>query len=243
LTPTTWWDDVGTTTHGTQELEKIFGEKVFDNPKPTSLLRKILILATDTDSLVLDSFAGSGTTAHAVLALNKEDGGNRKFILVEFEDYADEITAERVRRVIRGVPEAKDPTLREGLDGTFSYFDLGAPIAIETLLAGEKLPTFGELARYLFYTATAEEFDASKIDEESGFIGESANYRVYLFYKPDVGYLKRTALTLERAAELGPPEGKPRLVFAPTKYMNQDQLDEHRIVFAQLAFEIYRLAE
>ena len=66
-----------------------------------------------------------GTTAQAVLALNKEDGGNRKFILIECEDYVDTITAERVRRVINGVTDATDATLREGLGGSFTYCTLG----------------------------------------------------------------------------------------------------------------------
>ena len=77
----------------------------------------------------MDSFAGSGTTAQAVLALNKEDGGNRKFILVECEDYADTITAERVRRVINGVPKAKDENLKSGLGGSFTYCTLGDEIS------------------------------------------------------------------------------------------------------------------
>jgi len=219
--------NVANTADGANELTAIFGAKdVFENPKPSKLVAYLLAYTSDSNSLVLDSFAGSGTTGHAVLGLNKEDGGNRKFILVECEDYA----------------EAKDPALGDGLGGTFSYFELGDPIEIETLLAGEKLPTFEELARYVFYTATAEEFEVSKIDEESGFIGETPNYRVYLFYKPDIEYLKRTALTLERAAALGPPGAKTRLVFAPTKYLNQDQLEEYKITFAQLPFEIYRLA-
>ena len=71
-------------------------------PKPVRLLQRILEIATDEDSIVLDSFAGSGTTAHAIIAMNKKDGGNRRFILVECEDYADKLTAERVRRVIKG---------------------------------------------------------------------------------------------------------------------------------------------
>ena len=90
---------------------------LFVTPKPTGLIKRILQIATDHDSLVLDSFAGSGTTAHAVLDLNKEDGGDRKFILVECEDYADALTAERVRRVINGVPSARDESLQEGLGG------------------------------------------------------------------------------------------------------------------------------
>lgn len=87
---------------GTADLMKIFESKKFDYPKPISLIEEILKIATDKSSIILDSFAGSGTTAHAVLNLNKQDGGNRKFILVEMEDYADSITAERVRRVIKG---------------------------------------------------------------------------------------------------------------------------------------------
>ncbi len=78
------------------------GEDIFITPKPVELIARILTLATTEHSIVLDSFAGSGTTGHAVLATNKEDGGDRKFILVECEKYADDLTAERVRRVING---------------------------------------------------------------------------------------------------------------------------------------------
>jgi len=67
--------------------------------------------------------------------------------------------------------------------------------------------------------------------------------RIRLFNKPDIEYLKKTALTLERAEGLGKPKAKKRLVFAPTKYMNNDQLTAHRISFAQLPFEIYKFAE
>src|SRR5690606_8198951 len=84
------------------ELKEIFGEQSFATPKPTGLIRKVLELAADDEAIVLDSFAGSGTTAHAVLAQNAKDGGNRKFILVECEAYAGTLTAERVRRVING---------------------------------------------------------------------------------------------------------------------------------------------
>ncbi len=99
---TTWWDGPATTTDGVKELARIMPGHSFDNPKPSQLLEKIIHHATDKESLILDSFAGSGTTAHAVLAQNAKDGGHRKFILVECEDYADSLTAERVRRVIDG---------------------------------------------------------------------------------------------------------------------------------------------
>ncbi len=232
-----YWDDIGTNKEGKKEILDIFGENLFDTPKPTGLIKKILRMSIDKNDLALDSFAGSGTTAHAVLQLNKEDGGDRKFILVEMEDYADSITAERVRRVIKGYSN------KEGTGGTFSYFDLGKPIEIESLLSGKNLPSYKALARYVFYTATGEEFDDSNVDEKRSFIGESKDYEVYLFYKPDLEYLKNTALTLDRARSLGKINGKRRLVFAPTKYLDQEHLDEFRIDFAQLPFEIYKLAK
>ncbi len=76
-----------------------------------SVLDTLKIMAKK-DDIILDFFAGSGTTGHAVLELNKEDSGKRKFILVEMEEYADKVTAERVRRVIKGVPKAKNPILQ-----------------------------------------------------------------------------------------------------------------------------------
>jgi adenine-specific DNA-methyltransferase len=235
---------VGFAKDGTSELKQIFGEKVFDQPKPSTLIKFLLRIrrkVDQTDCLILDSFAGSGTTAHAVLSLNKEDEGKRRFILIECEDYADKITAERVRRVIKGVPKAEDENIKKGSDGTFSYFDLGPPIEMEAILSGDNFPSYADLARYVFYTATGEEFDPDAINEKKNFIGESREYLVYLFYKPNIDYLKATALTLDRAQTLGPYKDKRRLVFAPTKYLDQDHLDSLRIDFAQLPFEIYKL--
>lgn len=109
LPPSTFWANVEETGHtraAKYTLKKIFGDEYstdfFATPKPVALLLKVLALATNEDSIVLDSFAGSGTTAQAVLEANKRDDGNRRFILVEMEDYADRLTAERVRRVISG---------------------------------------------------------------------------------------------------------------------------------------------
>jgi adenine-specific DNA-methyltransferase len=239
-----WLDgDVNTETGG-KLLKVILGEKTIEYPKPIGLVRRAVQIATVSDSIVLDSFAGSGPTAHAVLDLNQADGGNRHFILIECEDYADSITAERVRRVIKGVPSAKDEALRKGLGGTFSYFDLGKPIELESILGGESLPSYEELARYVFYTATGEEFDEKGINEKKHFIGESRNYQVFLFYVPDIERLKNLAFTLDQAKALPKlKEGKRRLVFAPTKYLDQEHLDEFRIDFAQLPFEIYELTK
>ncbi len=232
------------TDEGTLSIREILGGQVFSFPKSPSLVQSLVQqVAIEPDAIVLDSFGGSGTTAHAVLALNKEDGGNRKFILVECEDYADTITAERVRRVIQGVKGASDENLKRGLGGTFSYFELGKAIELDSILDGKNLPSYLELARYVFYTATGEEFDERKVNEKRSFVGESKTHEVYLFYQPDLDYLKKTALTLERAEGLGKLKDKRRLVFAPTKYLDQEQLDALRIDFAQLPFEIYKLAQ
>ncbi len=104
---TIWhWQEVGSTRNAKQELSSLLAkqhsEEIFITPKPVALIRRILDIASKKDSIILDSFAGSGTTAHAVLALNAKDGGNRRFILCETESYADTLTAERVRRVIHG---------------------------------------------------------------------------------------------------------------------------------------------
>ena len=244
IVPTTWWtyEEAGHNDAANKELTAVLGEKkLFDTPKPSSLIKLILQLSTDKNSIILDSFAGSGTTAHAVLELNNEDGGNRKFILVEQEDYANTITAERVRRVIKGVPTAKNENLKKGTGGSFSYFELGETIEMESLLRGKNLPSFTEFARYLFYTATGEEFNEKNIDTKTGFIGESKNYEVYLFYNADIEWLKTNALTLERCKALPKFKGKQRLVFAPAKYVDDYTLLEHRIDFCQLPYEIYRI--
>jgi adenine-specific DNA-methyltransferase len=247
-----FYKEFGHTDEAKKEIIAIFNEfehAVFDTPKPVRLIKNLIILGSNKDSIILDSFAGSGTTAHAVLDLNKEDGGNRKFILVECEDYANEITAERVRRVIKGVPNAKDERLKAGLGGSFSYFELGEPIEMESILEGSRLPSYLDLARYVFYTATGEEFLPEQVDENKHFIGESKEYEVYLFYKPDLDYLKSTALTLEVAKALGDYTGKKKLVFAPTKYLDlndSELLAKHGlkdIEYCQLPFEIYKLKE
>ena len=244
---TLWtWQEVGTTQDSKREVVSILdfdtSEEVFITPKPSSLVRHMLSIATDKDSIVLDSFAGSGTTAQAVLALNKEDGGNRRFVLVECEDYVDTITAERVRRVIKGVPNAKDEALRKGLGGTFSYFKLGKPLRKESMLDGTKLPSYERLAAYVFFTATGEEFDASKMRPERWFIGRSRNYDVFLIYAADFEQLKDMALTMEIARKLSRSK-RDKLVFAPTKYLDQEFLHQYRITFQQLPFEIYETVD
>ena len=141
IVPLTIWayDEVGHTAGARRLLKEIFSDRQFpfDTPKALGLLQRIIKIGANKDAIILDSFAGSGTTAHAVLALNKEDGGNRRFILVECEDYADNLTAERVRRVIKGVANAKDENLKNGLGGNFTYSTLGNEISPQIPLIGD----------------------------------------------------------------------------------------------------------
>ncbi len=236
-------------------LEAILGKKAAETmpfPKDVEVLSGLFALVTDKDSTILDSFAGSGTTAHAVLALNKEDGGNRRFILCQMpyetkeqeqnkENICESITAERVRRVIKGVPGAKDEVLRAGLGGTFSYFRLGRELRKQAILDGKDLPSFEALAGYVFFTATGEEFQPKKI--KPPFIGTSRDRDVFLIYEQDVEKLKDMALNLDLARSIAKRSERRKLVFAPTKYLDQDYLDRLGIEFCQLPFEIYQRAQ
>lgn len=240
--PTTAWTKKDfNSERGTEQFAELgFKKQDFNRPKPLGTIKHILEFATAGDDIVLDSFAGSGTTGQAVLEQNKADGYARKFILVETEDYADTITAERVRRVIQGVPGAKDEALKSGLGGTFSYFELGQAINEDGLLTGATLPPYAELARYVFYTATGEEFHPEQLDESRSFIGESKGYEVYLLYEPDVEFLKKGALTLDFAEGFGQYKGKKRLVFAPSKYLKDDYMAKFHIEYAGMPYDIFR---
>lgn len=120
----TWLDSHGFNADATRELKDILGRKVFDTPKPVALIRWLISLHADDDALVLDLFAGSGTTAQAVLDLNRDDGGKRRFILIEMEpSVARGITAERVRRVVEGYTNTRDERV-PGLGGGFRYFEI-----------------------------------------------------------------------------------------------------------------------
>jgi adenine-specific DNA-methyltransferase len=258
LVPETIWTykEVGHTQDAKKEVLEIFRDD-YDTiltPKPVELMKRIIRLSTDEEAIVLDSFAGSGTTAQAVLEVNAEDGGNRRFVLCQVPYETTEqkkkdknicatVTAERVRRVIRGVPDAKHDKLRAGLGGTFTYFKLGKALRLRAILEGSALPDYESLASYVFFTATGEEFDAKKIDKQSWFIGESRHHDIFLLYEQDAEKLKQLALTLDVARALPSISGKPKLIFAPTKYLDPYFLDRLRITFQQLPYQIYKALE
>ena len=239
---------VGFNAEGTRMLGTIFGRGgVFPQPKPVKLVQFILEILRSKNAIVLDSFAGSGTTAHAVLALNKEDGGNRKFILVECEDYADNITAERVRRVIDGVPGARDEALRDGLGGSFTYSTLGDPIELEAMLTGDALPSYEALAAYLLHTASGISAGEAVLEPENNYglfySIDATDY--YLLYKPSREWLESNEgiLNEDRAKRISAASrgaGRKAVVFGPGKYIGQRDLTDMGITFCQLPYEMHQ---
>ena len=238
---------------GANELRALFPDRnqAFKNPKTFTLIEWLLSFTTNENSIVLDSFAGSGTTAHAILELNKRDGGNRKFILVEGEPYAHDLTAERVKRVATGVPGAKVEPLKSGIGGTFTYCTLGDPIDMDGLLTGEDLPAVEGLAALLYHTATSLAFDQTKLKPEPAIgdgvmrLGDANGRHLWLIYKPDLDWLKsgEAALTLSRARAIAAAESGDHLVFAPAKFVSRELLTQERlpVEYAPLPFALYRV--
>jgi adenine-specific DNA-methyltransferase len=164
------------TQQGTSELKQIFPDSSFTFPKPVGLIRTLLTLVTNKNSIILDSFAGSGTTAQAVLNLNKADGGERKFILIETEDYAESITAERVKRVIRGNDSMP------GTGGAFDYFVLGERVFDEEGDLNAKIP-LEMLKRYIWYTETNTAYIPPKKEFHESFLGKKDGVAYFFNFK------------------------------------------------------------
>ena len=238
-----WYKPEYAAANGTNVINALMDEnRVFDFPKAVPLIADLIRFANvGPDDVVLDSFAGSGTTAHAVLSLNKEDGGKRKFILVECEDYADTITAERVRRVINGVPHAKNGGMREGLGGSFTFCTLGEPTEVEAMLLGGRLPSYESFAAHLLYTTTGVSAGPGTLmpKNEDGVFYSDEKFDHYLLYKPDLEFLQSNASVLnweqaERMSAASAQNGRTAIVYASTKYVELDDLMDLEVTFCQL---------
>lgn len=244
--PWTWWphEEVGHTDEAKKELFEFFEkDDVFDSPKPTRLVERILRIYSDVAAadIILDSFAGSGTTAHSVLRLNAEDGGNRRFILVQQQhdskddeknqlNICDSITAERVRLVMRGYTRTKRNGESErkekvdGLGGSFTYARLGPPLLGEHKTWGEKPPAYGDLAQYIFFTETSHRLDPKEVDETTGRLGEHAGTSYYLLYTPDPKQCR--ALDRKAADVLAKDKTKKKVVYCEKLWIHRDELPE-----------------
>jgi len=235
---TTWLDTFGFNADATRELKDIFGHKPFETPKPMALIRWLVSLHADDDALVLDTFAGSGTTAHAVLGLNKEDGGNRRFILVEMEPkIAREITAERVRRVAEGYKNGKGEIVK-GLGGSFRFCELGEPMFDESGRIHATV-SFADLARHVYFTETGEPLPGERV-AKSSFLGACRGVGIYLLYNgilDDKTVNGGNVLTRSVLAKLPRFEGQ-RVIYCAGCLLAPDRLKADRILVRQTPYEI-----
>ena len=232
--PTTLWDfkDVNSE-RGTEVFIKYLGFKKedFPNPKPVGTIQRILQIATAGDDIILDSFAGSGTTAHAVLNMNKADGGHRKFILVEMMDYADSITAERVKRVIRGYGEGKNAV--EGTGGNFSFYDLGEPLLHGDML-NEKVG-IEKIREYVYFTDTKASLPESHPDEPY-FMGVHIGSAYYFYYE------KQAVTTLNREfLHTVKTEADAYVIYADLCTLSEAELEKYHITFKKIPRDITKL--
>lgn len=216
---------------GTLQVKEILGKDVFETPKSTKLIEYCMEQAMDDDSIILDSFAGSGTTAHAVLNMNKADGGNRKFILIEMEDYADSITAERVKRVIDGYGEGKNTV--EGTAGNFSYYELGNPLFKGKNL-NENIGT-DHIREYIWYMETRRNY-VSAVGENSYYLGVDKGIAYYFYYqRNEVCTLNYAFLSTIREKADG------YVIYADKCALSEEELEAHNIVFKKIPRDILRL--
>ena len=233
--PTNFWpfSETGHTDEAKKEMLAIFdGKATFDTPKPHRLIEFVLKVAGTQDALILDSFAGSGTTAHAVLNMNKADGGHRKFILVEMGDYADTITAERVKRVIKGYGEGKNAV--EGTGGSFSYYELGEPLLLPSGILNEKVGA-EKIRDYIWYTETKKPLPDHK-NSNPYFLGENNSTAYYFFYEPQ----KVCVLNYDFVATI-PEKAEGYIIYADRCTLSEQELQQLGITFKKIPRDIVRV--
>ena len=233
--PTNFWPytEVGHTDEAAKQIKAIFGgEATFDTPKPSRLIEFVLKIASSEDALILDSFAGSGTTAHAVLNMNKADGGHRKFILVEMGDYADTTTAERVKRVINGY--GKDKNAVEGTGGSFSYYELGERLLLPDGNLNESIGT-DKIRDYIWYTETKK----PAVSQQNGnpyFLGENNHTAYYFYYEPD----QMCVLDYAFLSTI-PEKAENYLIYADRCALSESDLLRFSITFKKIPRDIARV--
>lgn len=234
--------DVGTTRDANRLLKDIFPEGVpFDTPKPVELIQRILQLSTDRDSVILDSFSGSGTTAQATLKLNAQDGGNRSFILIEMMDYAETITAERVRRVMSGYGEGSKRT--EGLGGGFTYHTIGEPLFLPDDNLNEAVGA-EEIRKYVTWTESipVNEQTTPNNPHTPYLLGINPDTAWIFNYEPD----RATCLDMDFLASLkfggatAAPKPNTVIIYADRCLLSKDFMTKHGIIFKKIPRDITR---
>lgn len=233
------WDDADVSSdRGTLTMKKFFNNKrVFAFPKSPELIQRCLQLASDPDSIILDSFAGSGTTAHAVLNLNKQDGGNRKFILVELGDYAENITAERVRRVISGYGEGKNAV--EGTGGSFDFYELGDTLFDpKTENLNDNADT-EQIRQYVWYSETHAPYIAPTAEHHPYWLGTDQRTNYYFYYIKG----EETCLSWDFLRTLTPERDKAEMyiIYADRCVLTESEMQQLNIRFKKIPRDIKRV--
>lgn len=203
----------------------------FDTEKNVLLIQRIIDWIVRPGEIILDSFAGSGTTAHAVLNMNKTDGGNRKFICIEMMDYADTITAERVKRVINGYGEGKKTV--DGTGGNFSYYELGEPLLIDDKL--NNAVSTEKIREYIYYMETKQALPEAAADEPM-LLGVYHGAAYYFNYEKDASTTLNAAFlkSIKTQAEA-------YVIYADTCVISDNKLQQFNITFKKIPRDIARL--
>ena len=223
----------GTAQSGKDLLNTIMDEPIgFDTVKPPQLIEE-LISHFDKNSIILDSFAGSGTTAHAVLNLNKQDQGNRKFILIEMENYAETITAERVKRVINGYAD------KEGTVGSFDYYTLGEPLFDENNNLNETVG-IEKIREYVWFTETRNPYQSTVFARNEAistpFLGIYNETSYYFIYEKD----NLTTLDYDSLAEYVQQKAERYIIYADNCLLPESFMREKNIEFKKIPRDITR---
>jgi len=235
-----WADKEVNTEAGGKLFKRLLPGITFPYPKPIGLIKRIAIIALDTDSIILDSFAGSGTTAHAVMDLNKEDGGKRKFILVQMteatpdepnKNICKDITRERVIRAIG----------KFGYDSGFEYLRVGQAMDAEALLSGN-LPGVEQFSGYVYYLCTGEKTShpVKKVEQNLYLVGSQGSAEIYLLYSQDYDELTRLALNLDVAEKIATSSHKRYIIYAPACFLDEDYLRAKGIEFVNIPYGLFQ---
>ena len=238
--------NLGSTQNMSNELARM--NIKFDFPKPLELLKYLIGFYAENHDIILDSFAGSGTTAHAVLSLNKKDNGNRKFILVEMMDYAESITAERVKRVIDGYGEGNKVV--PGTGGSFTFYELGEKLFNEDGNLNAAVPA-EKIREYVWYMETrmplpvssqvtennmAGETDRCIVKDNAAFLGVCNHTAYYFHYSPE------SATTLDHDfLSTIKTKAESYVIYADACALGEGFLTKHHITFKKIPRDIERL--
>lgn len=237
----------GMTQEGGKLLQRVLGSKVFAYPKPLSLVRSLVRAAAGPSDVVMDSFAGTGTTAHAVLDLNAEDGGSRRFLAVEMEEaICSEITRERLERIIKGYTATNGKKNKDvpGLGGGFRYCKLSHPIFDEAGRIHDEV-RFADLAAHVFFTETGEPIPrrprkGKGQDSPSPLIGVCNGVAVYLLFNGILGDKTvngGNVLTSKILADLPAHDGA-KVIYGEGCRLGPARLKRENIAFKQVPYEI-----